>query len=438
MKRLKSSLILTSVFVSFISISAISQGKWTNYSIDNVLLSNKTTAILEDKMGNMWFGSLSGLNKYDGKNWTYFTEINGLANSSITYLFEDSKGVIWVGTVKGLSKFENDKISILGNKDGFPEGKPITTIFEDSKQRLWVGSLNLLLFDKNKWTTYSKKNNAIYKSGVRLITEDANGDIWVSSAARKGEAMLKRITNNPDDGGLSRFDGQSWQVFTKQDGFPATNRCIFRAHLFDKKGNAWFGSCILLTTGKGVGSLMKYDGNKWTYYSNKNDLIDDCVKIIFQDSKDNIWIGTNRGISVYNGSTWKSYSKEDSLTNNRIREIKEDSQGNIWIGTENGLCVYDGTNWKEYNEGKELTDKLVNVIYEDKSGNIWVGTGNKITKSLGWGIAKYDGTNWTIENALLGKLVYWIEEDSKGNLWFLSLDGISKYTPDSSLPQNDQ
>ena len=419
----------------FICGNNIAQGTWTNYTKDDVLLSHRIQTVLEDSRGNMWFGTYRGLHKYDGENWMTFTKQDGLAKNSVTFLFEDSKGTIWIGTALGLSKFEDGKLSLLGKKDGFPKNHPVNYIFEDSKQRLWVGSVKLFLFDNDKWTIYSSRDDAIFKGNVFLITEDPNGAIWVTCGAQGG------ISSEINIGGISRFYDESWYVFTEKDGLPAAGRCIFKTHLFDKKGNAWFGSCRIKSMAagfKGIGSLMKYDGKSWTYYSDKDDLIDDCVNIILEDSKGNIWVGTHRGVSVYNGSSWRSYSQDDTLSDNQIRAIEEDSKGNIWIGTENGLCVYDGTKWDKYTEGNGLADKFISAIYEDKNGNIWVGTGDALTK--GGGVSKFDGNSWTTyteEDKLVGKLVYKIEEDAKGNLWFITLNGISKYTPETSLLRSD-
>ena len=69
------------------------------------------TEILQDRNGFMWFGTQSGLNRYDGYSFKVFNHQNenpdGLANDAIKTLFEDESGYIWVGTTGGgLDRFD--------------------------------------------------------------------------------------------------------------------------------------------------------------------------------------------------------------------------------------------------------------------------------------------------------------------------------------------
>ncbi|MBO4830887.1 MAG: S-layer homology domain-containing protein [Oscillospiraceae bacterium] len=50
-----------------------------------------------DEDGSVWFGSFSGLTKYDGENWTTWTEADGLPAESVSALAFDDEG-LWVGT----------------------------------------------------------------------------------------------------------------------------------------------------------------------------------------------------------------------------------------------------------------------------------------------------------------------------------------------------
>ncbi len=57
-----------------------------------------------------------------------------------------------------------------------------------------------------------------------------------------------------------------------------------------------------------------------------------------------------------------------------------------------GLAKFDGTNWTVYNTSNSgLPDNYVSSIAIDGSGNKWIGTWHG-------GLAKFDGTNWTVYN----------------------------------------
>ena len=75
-------------------------------------MGNRVGGIVEDKDSNLWFGTHSGIYKYDGKqfiNYNKFT--NGETFSyPVMNIFEDRKGRIWLGCAGGLFRLESDKI----------------------------------------------------------------------------------------------------------------------------------------------------------------------------------------------------------------------------------------------------------------------------------------------------------------------------------------
>ena len=58
--------------------------------------------LLEDKDGNLWFGTNGGgVSKYDGKSFTHFTEKEGLSSNFVPSILEDKSGNLWFGTWGG-------------------------------------------------------------------------------------------------------------------------------------------------------------------------------------------------------------------------------------------------------------------------------------------------------------------------------------------------
>ena len=65
--------------------------------------------IVEDKAGNLWFGTSEGLIKYNGKEFTTFSKKEGLQNEEIWGLTIDKSGLIWVGSTGGVNQFDGEK-----------------------------------------------------------------------------------------------------------------------------------------------------------------------------------------------------------------------------------------------------------------------------------------------------------------------------------------
>lgn len=76
---------------------------------DSSSLSSKTIYCMhEDRTGTLWFGTRSGLNKYERSNETFshITEKEGLPSNDVVSILEDEHGALWLGTNRGISKLD--------------------------------------------------------------------------------------------------------------------------------------------------------------------------------------------------------------------------------------------------------------------------------------------------------------------------------------------
>jgi ligand-binding sensor domain-containing protein len=74
-------------------------------TITQGLSQNNVYTTLRDSQGFLWFGTLDGLNRYDGYDFKIFRHESrtnhSISDNYINVLFEDSHGIIWVGTRGG-------------------------------------------------------------------------------------------------------------------------------------------------------------------------------------------------------------------------------------------------------------------------------------------------------------------------------------------------
>ncbi len=398
---------LTAVIAVVLYVTPAGAAKWRTYTTEDGLASNHVYASLEDREGNLWFGTEGGVSRYDGM-WTTYTTADGLAYNSVRSILEDSEGNLWFGTDNGtVSRYDGVKWTTFTSEDGLPFNPvspaglpfdPIIRSLEDREGNLWFGlgfGGGLSRYDGERWTTYTKADG-LGGNNVLALLEDSEGNLWFGTRR----------------GGVSRYDGERWRTFTTVDGL-VHNRVL--SILEDRKGNLWFG------TSRGV---SRYDGERWTTYTTEDGLAENWVNTISEDSEGNLWFGTIfGGVSRYDGERWTTYTTEDGLADNWVNTIYEDSEGNLWFGTQNGgVSRYDET-WTTYTTVDGLADNSVRAILEDSEGNLWFGT-------FGGGVSRYDGERWTTyttSDGLAGNRVYTIFEDSAGNLWFGIGGGVSRY-----------
>lgn len=192
----------------------------------------------------------------------------------------------------------------------------------------------------------------------------------------------------------------------------------------DSRGDLWFG-----TNHYGV---IKYSDHTISYISKNEGLSGNRLNSITEDQKGNTWFGTAGGLTSYNGNNFKTYTIKDGLINNEIWCLFHDSNDLLWIGTIDGLCTFDGNTFNTVsaplphisNANPILADRRITAILEDQHGAIWIGTdGYGIIKLKGSSISYLNTQHGLADNNISGLL-----EDNKGHIWVSSMyGGISKY-----------
>lgn len=69
---------------------------YTQYNVKDGLAGSVVYCAAEDKDGFLWFGTESGLSRYDGTHFHNFTTANGLPDNEIIKLFVDSRNRVWI------------------------------------------------------------------------------------------------------------------------------------------------------------------------------------------------------------------------------------------------------------------------------------------------------------------------------------------------------
>src|SRR5690349_23946523 len=80
-----------------ISKAVISQQQsYTQYDVNSGLAGSTVYTMLQDHDGFMWFGTETGVSRFDGTHFKNFGVDDGMPDNEILKMFEDSKGRIWM------------------------------------------------------------------------------------------------------------------------------------------------------------------------------------------------------------------------------------------------------------------------------------------------------------------------------------------------------
>src|SRR5258708_2614813 len=154
---------------------------------------------------------------------------------------------------------------------------------------------------------------------------------------------------------------RTWQM---QDGLPEQTVQAF-AQTNDRY--LWIGT---------TGGLLRFDGARLVLYDRDNTpaFTDNNVFSLTVASDDTLWIATEGGGLIrYKGGVFRSFSAKDGLLNDFVRAVYQDSKGQIWIGTDNGLFRFSGERIERVDNGDQIPAIAVHAIHEDREGRLWVG-----------------------------------------------------------------
>ncbi len=309
--------LLVFLLCSMIAIT-LGQGTWTSYSTTNGLISNDIKSVCADSQGNIWFGTVSGVSKYNGSSWTNYTSANsGLAYDYVWKIIEDSQGNMWFATMYGLNKLNGSTWTTYMTANGLA-GNNTRTLMEDSQGNIWIGTsgFGVSKYSGSSWTTYNTTNSSLLYDFVQVILEDGQGDIWFG-------------TSN----GVSCLSGSTWTNYSDTTGL-GTDSYVILSGATDTLGGVWFGS----DPGGGIGGgVNHYDGTSWSYYTTANGLGFNDVQGIACDSRNKMWFAcVANGASIYNGSSFTIYTASQGLTDNNVQSVDVASNGDVWFGTADG------------------------------------------------------------------------------------------------------
>ncbi len=66
------------------------------------------SSIVEERGGNLWFGTWEGVSRYDGEQFVTFTTEDGLAHNRVYCILQDGEGNLWFGTQGGVGWQEGE------------------------------------------------------------------------------------------------------------------------------------------------------------------------------------------------------------------------------------------------------------------------------------------------------------------------------------------
>lgn len=478
MFSLKYTLLLFAILLCITSFAQHEQFTFSRIDVSSGLSNNQVNSILKDKNGFLWFGTMSGLNRYDGYNIKTFRRNQdscSLVDNYVSTIWECPGNKLWVTARPDVSIIDLQTETISRNTQQYlrtlklPAGT-ITNIRKDSKNNFWF-----IYASKGVYMVSPHQSPVLYDSleGSRSIasndvtglSEDKNGNIWlvhrngmlnridpktatvtaktdVLQKANKGNFVWSIFidrdndiwANTGDPRGLFYYNHRELIQFNENNSKHRLNTNLIMGVVEDNNGAIW-----VATDHGGINLINKQKNFSIQYLTNEPEnnksIGQNSINSLYKDNNGIIWIGTyKQGISYYNENIVKFAHYKHRVTDpyslqyDDVNRFVEDKKGNIWIGTNGGGLIYFNRQTNKFtqylhnpNDATSISNNVIVSLCIDHEQTLWIGT------YLG-GLNSFDGMKFTryrhndsIPASLSEDRVWEILEDSQHNLWIGTL-----------------
>ncbi len=436
-----------------------------HYSPTNGLSHGGITNSLKSKDGFIWFGTMDGINRFDGINFVTYKSRPGdmlsLSSNRVEEMMEDKWGFLWIRTYDSkIYRFDtkNEKfISIVSDQ-------PVRQLCKASSGDMWLTTQTKGIFRIITNPVDFSIQKLHYSAGINgslnpgpLIFEDNQHRIW---------------TNTPD--GLKCFliteSGGTSIVFSQAD-----HRNIKDFHLscYGSDGkDIYLGSTegILLkislsslqlkivdfenslpiqyiNTQPGLGvfigtignGIFKYDPQKDRIINHNNETLLKNIYSIFIDSRKLIWLETEEEGTVKMNPDFsgiKHFTQvcdiSPTLSTRTLCSFFEDNNHVLWIGLKESGFGYYNPQYDSfeyfYNKPGDQNRKMSNYVVsflKDSCGVMWLSTYNKGLEKITFLENKFRYTQ-LVKGSInrISNEVRSIFQDNKKRLWVGTKEGI--------------
>ncbi|NJO02643.1 MAG: hypothetical protein HC880_14010, partial [Bacteroidia bacterium] len=391
---------------------------------------------------------------------------DGLSSNTIYCIFQDSKGLLWFGTLDGLNRYDGYEIRTFKHnplvKNSLSHNR-VSSIYEDVQHNLWLfdrfsGALSCYYPRSESFKSYSSANHTDRVTNSVAVKQDKDGDLYLEKSSKsidqfqplKDNFILEKNkintphlthTYNTEVLLLNHF-----RRYLKSSGSSHDWQSIqIIKILLDSRKRYW----IATKYGGLFSAIADKSGFQFTSHLLTENVFANIpskdINDVFEDRSKVLWIGTkNHGVYRFTPDKHKFEVIEKVQLNNEpfslgtIRAITQDQQGYLWVGTqERGLLKInpDRKNALLFDFLGEPTETLSNCyiryLQMDQDGILWIGHYEGFST---YNLRTAQFTRFIPDSPKLGislqdTRVYDIKVTPQGKRWMAAWDFLMHYDP---------
>ena len=422
-------------------------GTLSSFSVRDGLPDDRVSGLCRDRSGTIWTTGWKGISFWNGTQFVPARAVNALVKLTGKCL-EDRDGNLWITSSSGLVRVHGGQVSKIDRNSGL-SADFVSDVLEDREGNLWVATrAGLDRLRDGPIRAFSSEETLMRDAGP-IVADDTAG-VWLVSGNQLARIASDKVTSWP-----LRMPGHSRPLtMLPQPG----SRFLIG---FDRGGILWSPNTIAPVpeiANSNVRSMLKArDGGIWLATADRGllhwspgsqslldtGIRDQSIVTLAEDRSGGIWAGSFYGGGLYHLTAQGvlHFSAEEGLPSARIYTLFVDAQNKLWIGSARGLGWLEDGRIQTVGSRQGLQSDLVWAIVDDAYDRLWfAGYGGIETltkKSLvDWSAGRLERLTPHVYHRTDGLQVTTIDRpfpnavrSPDGNLWFCITDGVLRVTP---------
>ena len=342
---------------------------------------------IQDNRGVIWFGTGSGLYKFDGH---HYLEVENDDHIIVDMLLTHDNKLLMATWTSGAVLFDIESETFTELSE---EPNTMYSVGSAGNNQYWMGGeYGIFKFDSDYQVV--KRNRQIFPRNLKLINQQLFYSEWAENSKRG-----IYLQNQKENHFITKIRNPI--IFTSEKQKLIWNRDATKTRAYSVKNGLWtthfdeIGLYSLRDNNDGSVWMINND-NRLRHYDFINrmakqeidlspqlgsaDNQDRNYDILLKDSNETIWLYNQKKLLKINCTDAISIIKSSEMRNNSIMSVKQGEGNDLWFGGKKGLVHYvDQTQVEKIapympeENDRKFSNYVIDMLIED-GNTIWVTT----------------------------------------------------------------